>query len=68
MTTESNKPSHAVYHVEGEGKKAYWTKIGAAWSHEDGEGFNIQLTCLPMNGRLVVRKPKADENQKGDAR
>lgn len=67
MTTQTNKPSHAVYHVDGEGPKKFWTKIGAAWAHDDGEGFNIQLTCLPVDGRLVVRKPRADE-QKGDAR
>ena len=53
---------HAVYVVEGEGDKAFWTKIGAAWAHEDGKGFNISLTCLPLNGRLVVREPKSDED------
>jgi hypothetical protein len=66
MTKQTNKPSHAVYHVGGEGEKKFWTKIGAAWAHEDGEGFNIHLTCVPVDGRLVVRKPRADE-QKGDA-
>lgn len=54
----SNRPSHAVYVVEGEGENAFWTKIGAAWMHEDGEGYNIQLTAMPLSGRLVVRKPK----------
>lgn len=56
---KSQKP-HPVYVVEGEGESAFWTKIGAAWRHEDGKGFNISLTCLPLNGRLVVREPKAD--------
>jgi hypothetical protein len=37
------------------GHNAFWTKIGAAWPHQDGKGFNIQLSCMPMNGRLVVR-------------
>lgn len=53
-----NRPTHAVYVVEGEGENAYWTKIGSAWSHSDGDGFNIQLTALPLTGRIVVRKPK----------
>ncbi len=56
---KSNRPSHSV--VEGEGDSAFWTKIGAAWSHDDGKGFNINLTCLPINGRLVIREPKAEE-------
>ncbi|AXK79654.1 hypothetical protein DW352_03450 [Pseudolabrys taiwanensis] len=57
MNHKQSKP-YAVYVVEGEGD-AFWTKIGAAWPHEDGEGFNIQLSAVPLNGRLVVRKPKA---------
>lgn len=57
----TNRPSHAVYVVEGEGDTAYWTKVGSAWPHQDGEGLNIALTVLPLNGRLVVRKPKAQE-------
>ena len=57
---KKNQTPHAVYVVEGEGDKAFWTKIGAAWEHQDGKGFNIQLSCMPLNGRLVVREPKAD--------
>ncbi|MBY2985672.1 hypothetical protein [Rhizobium leguminosarum] len=68
MTAESKRPSHEVFHIEGEGKKAFWTKIGGAWSHDDGDGFTISLSCLPLNGRLVVRKPKKDDKQKDDAR
>jgi hypothetical protein len=60
---KSNRPTHNVYVVEGEGDNAFWTKVGAAWSHEDGKGFNINLTCLPVNGRLVVRDPKVEEDQ-----
>lgn len=55
---KNTRPSHAVYTVGGQGESSYWTKIGAAWAHENGEGFNIQLTALPLDGRLVVRKPK----------
>lgn len=60
--TQKLKPDHAVYVVEGEGDKAHWTKIGAAWSHNDGDGLNIQLTALPLNGRLIVRKPKTERD------
>jgi len=60
MNRKQSKP-YAVYVVEEEGGKSFWTKLGAAWPHEDGEGFNIQLTAVPLNGRLVVRKPKAKE-------
>jgi hypothetical protein len=55
---------HAVYVVEGEGDNAFWTKIGAAWLHQDGKGFNVSLSCLPLNGRLVIREPKPVEDQR----
>lgn len=65
MTSKTNrKPTHAVYHVRGEGEKAYWTKIGAAWLHEDKEGLNVSLDYIPLNdaGRLVIRVNKADDS------
>lgn len=57
------RPSHAVYVVEGEGESAYWTKIGSAWIHEDGEGFNLSLVAIPLTGRLVIRKRKEQEGK-----
>lgn len=56
--TRSSKPTHGVYVIEGEGEKAFWTKLGAAWAHNDGEGFNIQLSAIPLTGRLVLRTMK----------
>lgn len=41
-------------------KEGFWTKIGAAWKHQDGDGLNITLTALPIDGQLVLRIPKAD--------
>ncbi len=61
---QSNRP-HGVYVVDGEGDKAFWTKIGAAWAHEDGNGFNVTLTAMPIDGRLVIRKPKAQQKEAG---
>ncbi|WP_316176133.1 hypothetical protein [Bradyrhizobium sp. SZCCHNRI1073] len=57
---EKKLAPYAVYLVEGEGDNALWTKIGAAWKHQDGKGFNIQLICLPLNGRLVIRETDAE--------
>ena len=63
MKRTQKKPSHAVYVVEGEGDNAFWTKIGAAWEHQDGKGLNLTLSALPLNGRLVIRDPKVDEDE-----
>ncbi|GMU39041.1 MAG: hypothetical protein KJ057_17255 [Phycisphaerae bacterium] len=54
--TASKAPSHVAYQVrDREGKKAFWTRIGAAWQHNDGKGFNIQLEVVPLDGRVTLR-------------
>ena len=54
-----NLPSHRVYAVTKVGRKSYWNAIGAVWPHADGEGFNLKLDYLPLNGaEIVIRKPK----------
>lgn len=68
-TTETKAPTMAAYHVrdgKGENAKSFWTRIGAAWVHQDGEGMTLQLDCLPVDGRVVIRPLKADE-QDGSA-
>ena len=55
-TTGSKRPSHIAYHVrDREGGKAFWNRIGSAWAHADGNGFNVQLDCNPVDGRLTLR-------------
>jgi hypothetical protein len=41
----SKKPTLIAYTVKerGEGQKAIWTRIGAAWPHGSGTGFTVQL-------------------------
>jgi hypothetical protein len=52
----SKSPSHIAYHVrDREGGKGFFTRIGAAWPHQDGKGFNIQLDVAPLDGRIVLR-------------
>ncbi len=55
----SRTPSHIVYHVRdvgnGENKKSFWTRIGSAWAHADGKGFNAQVECVPLDGRITLR-------------
>ncbi|MGY3033878.1 hypothetical protein ACVIIV_003048 [Bradyrhizobium sp. USDA 4354] len=58
---EKNQRPQGVFVVEGKGDKAFWTRIGAAWPHDDGKGFNLQLSCMPLDGRPIVREPKGDK-------
>ena len=58
----SKKPTLIAYSVrEREGQKAIWTRIGAAWPHGTGTGFNIHLEALPIGDRIVLTEPKAEE-------
>lgn len=55
-TTSSKAPTHYAYQVrEGKNDKSFWTRIGAAWQHKDGKGFNIQLQSVPLDGSIQLR-------------
>lgn len=60
--TKSKKPTHAVFHVTGKEVKARWTRMGAAWAHKDGKGFNLDLDMIPMKpDRFVIRENRAED-------
>ena len=46
---------------KGENAKGFWTRIGAFFPHEDGEGGTLLLEALPLDGRIVLRSAKSDE-------
>lgn len=59
-----NKPSHRAYTVENrEGQDDYWMELGAAFAHQDGKGFNVQLRALPLDGRVVLRAIEDKEDK-----
>jgi hypothetical protein len=52
----SRTPSHVAYQVrDRENGKSYWTRIGSAWAHADGKGFNIQIETVPLDGCITLR-------------
>lgn len=68
MTNNNAKPRYDVlvadaYQTSGGEEKVNWIRVGAAFPHGDGEGFQIKLAAIPVTGELVVRlhKPKSDE-------
>ncbi len=65
----NKKPALIAYSIRerGKGQKDIWTRIGAAWPHSSGTGFNIQLEALPMGDRIVLTEPKADEPKADEA-
>ena len=56
----AQQPTYQAYTVvKREGQDDFWLNIGAAFMHQDGDGFNIILQALPINGKIVLRPPKA---------
>ena len=70
MTNKTKKtaktPAFVAYHVP-ERDNAPWTRIGAAWTHQDGEGYTLQLDLVPVTGgRIVLRKFEAKAEAQGE--
>jgi hypothetical protein len=60
----NQQPTYQAYTVvKREGQDDFWLNIGAAFMHQDGEGFNIVLQALPITGKIVLRPPKAQTEQ-----
>lgn len=61
------KPTHIAYAVRNFEKDdkadSSWSRIGVAFEHKDGKGFDVTLDAVPVSGRVVLRvnEPKAKE-------
>jgi hypothetical protein len=47
--------------------KGFWTRIGRAFPHKKGDGYNILLNALPTNGKMVLLPPKEDDTEEKQA-
>ena len=68
MSKTGTPPYFNVFTVReyeaGNGQKAnQWTKVGVAFPHREGPGFNLELNALPLDGHLVALPPAEDEAQ-----
>ena len=65
----NQQPSYRAFTViKHEGKEDFWLAIGAAFPHQNGDGFNVILQALPIpNGdgqcKIVLRPPKSDDDR-----
>ena len=57
-TKKGQSPAYIAYQVrDRDGQNGFWTRIGAAFAHKDGKGFNIQVDAVPLDGRITLRVP-----------
>ncbi len=60
----AQQPAYQAYTVvKREGQDDFWLNIGAAFMHQDGEGYNVLLQALPINGKIVLRPPKSQTEE-----
>lgn len=65
--TAKKRPDFDAYFVPDR-ENPYWTKIGAAWAHNDGNGFNIRFDLLPNSpGDIVLRVAKPNDAEGAEA-
>jgi len=58
----STQPAYRAFTViKREGTDDFWLPIGAAFMHQDGDGYNIVLQALPIDGKIVLRLPKTND-------
>ena len=56
--TKTTKPAYIAYHVrDGKNDESYWTRMGVAFAHQDGKGFNLQIDFVPLDGKITLRVP-----------
>lgn len=62
------RPFMLAYTVKpiDDGKNSVWSKIGAAWAHKDGQGFEVRMDALPVDGRVVLRTLKDKDQSDGE--
>ncbi|WP_395173318.1 hypothetical protein [Roseibium alexandrii] len=59
QTPEKSQPSHIAYHVnETDSGKSYFNRVGSAFEHKDGQGYNVVLESTPVDGRITLRTPQ----------
>jgi hypothetical protein len=69
MAKDNSVPIYQAYTViKREGQDDWWCNIGAAFSHADGNGLNLILQALPLDGKIVLRPPKDDANDSDNNR
>lgn len=43
-------------------QRAIWTRIGEAYPHEVGSGMTVVLDSMPLDGRVILLEPDADDD------
>ena len=61
------KPEYIAWTVrDTQDGKGFWNRVGAAWSHKDGQGYELSLDSVPIDGRITLRERREERMQDYD--
>lgn len=67
QNNSGNKPDFIAYNVtQSNDGKGHWNKVGAAWQHQDGQGYDLALDSIPVDGRVTLRELREERIQSYD--
>jgi hypothetical protein len=59
----TNDPVLIAYTAKrAKNNRVYWSRIGHAYPHDIGAGLTITLDALPIDGRIILLEPDADDH------
>ncbi|MDX2263440.1 MAG: hypothetical protein NW215_00515 [Hyphomicrobiales bacterium] len=67
MTTSSNLPSHRALVNLGNEDQKVWREVGAAWPHNDGQGFTLKLDLIPTAGLPIILRATTNQPHSTDS-
>lgn len=63
MTNDPVLIAYGAHHYRNKTRR-YWQRIGAAWPHETGAGLTVILDVLPLDGRIFLLEPDAQDDKR----
>jgi hypothetical protein len=65
--TKSTKPAYIAYHVHDSNTvKGMFNRIGVAFPHKDGNGFNLLLDVIPLDGKIIVLRVPTKKTEQSE--
>lgn len=63
---QHSRPFRICVNTSKDENKAFWKEIGAAWPHKNGNGFNLTLFAMPIDGKACIFEPSEENSQGND--
>jgi len=60
--SDNNQPDLIAYTTtKNASGKTFYNRVGAAWKHSKGNGFSVEMSAQPIDGKFVFFPPKEQQ-------